>query len=243
MMYKSSLHVSFLIQNVSLLPLYSGPHVKVRIGCTGHEYVLSKAILCRQSPYFAATFEGEFQEGQYQSTTLTEEEGVVTHRSFEMLIQWIYLGRVLYSESTPKEYISATIEFARLADMCGVTGMETLMAEHIKAIILSNPAPESTQFGHSRDPDTNTYSLTGQHITSASFLPGGHPIRKVVAAAAVEGYLRHDKHKFLEEIREATNFAVDLLEEVKGTLKTVTSDFTFRDPFTGKTLPFINESG
>jgi len=129
--------------------------------------------------------------------------------------------------------------------MCKVTGMETPMAEHIKAIILANPTPENTHFDQGRDPDTNTYSLAGQHITSATLLPDGHPIRKVLAIAAVEGYIRRDKHKFWKEIRESPNFAVDLLLEVKETLKTVTfgePNCTFKDPFSGKTLPFVTKS-
>lgn len=158
-----------------------------------------------------------------------------------MLVQWLYLGRVLFSESTPTECITATIEFVRLADMCDVTGMETLMAEHIKAIILANPAPE---YGATaiRDPDTNTYCLVGQHITSAVLLPDGHPVRKVLVTAAVEGYIRRDKHRLLKEIRESPNFAVDLLLQVKETLKTVDSDeanLTFKEPFSGKILPFV----
>jgi hypothetical protein len=162
-----------------------------------------------------------------------------------MLVQWLYLGRVVCSESTPEERITATIEFVRLADLCEVTGMETLMAEHIKAIILANPPPENTEFGHGRDPDTNTYSLAGQHITSAALLPDGHPIRKVLAIAAVEGYIRRDKHKFLKEIRETPNFAVDLLLEVKETLKTVSSgepNLTFKEPFSGERMPFVTKS-
>jgi hypothetical protein len=240
---QSLINVSFLIWNLSSLPLYSGPHVKVRIGSTDREYVLSKALLC---PYFAATFEGEFREGQDQSTILTEEEGVVTPRSFQMLVQWLYLGRVHFSESTPMECITATIEFVRLADMCGVTGMETLMAEHIKAIILAHPAPEQNHFEQGRDPDTNTYWLASHHITSAALLPDGHPIRKVLATAAVERYIRRHKHKFLSEIRKAPNFAVDLLLEVKETLKIVgigNPKLTFRDPFSGNTIPFVTGSG
>jgi hypothetical protein len=127
-----------------------------------------------------------------------------------------------------------------------ITGMETLMTDHIKAIILANQAPENSQFEQNRDPDTNTYSLESQHFTSAALLPNGHPVRRVLVTAAVEGYVRRDKHKFLEEIREAPNFAVDLLMEVKETLKTVTSGepkMTFRDPFSGKTLPFVTHSG
>jgi hypothetical protein len=162
-----------------------------------------------------------------------------------MLVQWLYLGRVLFSESTPKEYITTTIEFVRLADMCGVTGMETQMAEYIKAILMANPTSTASQF-EDRDPDTNTYSLAPQHITSAALLPSGHPVRKVLAAAAVEGYVQRDRHKFLKEIREAPNFAVDLLMEIKETLKTVAisqSRISFTDPLSGKTLPFFTNWG
>jgi hypothetical protein len=231
-----------LTRDLSFLPLYSGPCVTVRIGSAGPEYDLSKAILCKQSSYFAATFDGEFQEARDKSMTLTEEEGIVTQRSFGMLVQWLYLGRLLINESTPTENITAIIEFVRLADMCDVTGMETLMAEHIKTIILTNPPP--TPDAWDRDPDTNTYCLEGQHITSASLLPDGHPVRKLLAIASVEGYIRRNKYKFSNEIQQAPTFAVDLLLEVKEALKTVDlgeRTVTFKEPFSGKTLPFITE--
>jgi hypothetical protein len=85
----------------------------------------------------------------------------------------------------------------------------------------------------------------GQHITSVSLLPDGHPVRKILASAAVEGYIRLNQHKFLKEIRASPNFAVDLLLEVKETLKTVHSgepNLTFKEPFSGKTLPFVTKS-
>jgi hypothetical protein len=72
-----------------------------------------------------------------------EIDGVVSTQSFQMLVQWVCLGRVVFGGSAPEEAITTAIEFTRLADMCGVTGMESLIAEHIKAIILANPAPEN----------------------------------------------------------------------------------------------------
>jgi len=177
---------------------------------------------------------------------LAEIDGIISPRSFEILVQWLYLGRVLFRESTPKECITIAIEFVRLADMCGVTGMETQMAEYIKAIIMANPVPKASEFEQDRDPDTNNYYLAPQHIISAALLPSGHPVRKVLAVAAVEGYVRRDRHKFLDEIREAPDFAVDLLMEIKEALKTVTireSKISFTDPFSGKTLPFVTDSG
>jgi len=161
-------------------------------------------------------------------------DGVVSTRSFELLVQWLYLGRVIFGELKPEEAITATIEFVRFADMCGVTGMETLMAERIKAIIIANPAPRGEG-----DRGAHTYCLTSQNIISAAFLPKGHPVRSILAMASVDGYLRHDNHKFLRESQEVQSFSADLLESVKATLKTLSSggrgSVFVKDPLSGQT--------
>lgn len=62
-------------------------------------------------------------------------------------------------------------------------------------------------------------------------------MRCILAAAAVEGYLRHeDGHKFLKETQDVPNFAADLLKAVRATLKTLTRATTFEDPITGESL-------
>jgi hypothetical protein len=171
---------------------------------------------------------------------MTEIDGVVSERSLKLLLQWLYLGRVIFSASTPEEEVSATLEFVRFSDMCGVTGMESQMAEHIKAIIIANPAPVDWKFQRGRNPDTNVFCLTSQHIISAALLPEGHPVRYILAAAAVEGYLRREgDYKFLKETQEVPNFAADLLKEVRATLKTLTQDKNFTDPISGETLRII----
>lgn len=226
--------------NSSLLPLYSDPQVKIRIGLTGREYKLSKTLLCKQSPYFAATFEGKFGEGQEQSTVLKDADGAVSERGFELLIQWLYLGRVVLSVSPPDEEVSATLDFVRFADMCGVTGMESQMAEHIKAIIVANPAPENPGCQKYRDPDTNTFCLTSQHLISAMLLPEGHPVRCILAAAAVEGFLRRgNDFKFWKEIHEVPNFAADLLTAVRASVKASSYAPTFSDPISEENLVSI----
>ncbi|CZR58822.1 uncharacterized protein PAC_08714 [Phialocephala subalpina] len=223
-----------------LLPLYTDPYVRIRIGSASREYKLSKAVLCRQSVYFAATFEGGFQEGEEHSTTLTEIDGVVSTRSFELLVQWLYIGRVIFGELAPAEAITATIEFVRIADICQVTEMESLMAECIKAIIIANPGPNTTtRPGPSES--NNTYCLTSEHITSAADLPDGHLVRRILAAAAVEGYLLYENHKFLKEMEEVHSFSVDLLKAVKATLETLSTSYSgrsvfFKDPLRGVTV-------
>ncbi|OCK88754.1 uncharacterized protein K441DRAFT_690398 [Cenococcum geophilum 1.58] len=203
----------------SHLPLYSGPRVTIRIGSTNRKYKLLKTLICKQSPYFAAAFEGGFREGEEQSITLTEIDDVVSIRSFELLVQWLYLGRVIFGKLTPTETITAAIEFVRIADMCGVTGMETLMAEHIRAIIIANPAPGP------RGSDTNTYCLISKHIISAASLPEEHP-----------AYLLDDNYRFQKETQEVPNFSADLLKAVKATLKSLAitySSITVKDPVSG----------
>jgi hypothetical protein len=104
--------------------------------------------------------------------------------------------------------ITATIEFVRLADMCGVTGMESLMAEHIQAVVMADPVPQSLM---GRRPDTNTHCLISQHIISAASLPAGHPVRVLLAAATVEGYLRCDNYKLSKEAKKLTTFLLIFL--------------------------------
>ncbi|PQE18980.1 BTB POZ fold protein [Rutstroemia sp. NJR-2017a WRK4] len=141
-----------------------------------------------------------------------------------MLVQWLYIGRICLSELTPTESITAIIEFVRLADMCEVTGLETQMAKQVKHIMLDNPPPEDDSEGSGR----------------------GHPVRKIFATAAVEGYLRRNEFKFLKELHDCPDFAVDLLLEVKETLKTVAigvrTRVSFQDPLSGDDVPLISEN-
>jgi hypothetical protein len=55
-----------------------------------------------------------------------------------MLLQWLYIGRVVFGELSSEAAITAILEFVRLADMCGVSGIESLMATHITRLILAN---------------------------------------------------------------------------------------------------------
>ncbi len=58
-----------------------------------------------------------------------------------MLVQLVCLGRVVFGESTPEEAITTAIEFARLADMCGITGKESLMGDpQIQILVASRPS-------------------------------------------------------------------------------------------------------
>lgn len=218
----------------SILPLFHGPSVKLRIQPSNKEYTISKDLLCAKSPVFSRMFSGEFLESQQQTATLEETEDDISVRSLEALIQWLYLHNVEFGIEDPGEHISAAMELARLADKYDIVGLEAVMAQYIKNILKSNPHPQNGAAW--RNVDYNTYYLTRDHIASATLLPRGHPVRGVLAAASVDGFLRSPEHKFSEEIYVYPSFGADLLQETRLVLYTVKplQDATFEDPISGE---------
>ncbi|RAO67375.1 uncharacterized protein BHQ10_003387 [Talaromyces amestolkiae] len=217
----------------SVLPLYHGPSVKIRIKSSDYEYTVSKDLLCRESTYFSAMFEGGFKEGQQLQTILEDMEGVVSVQSLEAFLQWLYLRDINFDLDEPEYQISATIELARFADMCSVTGIETHIAQYLKRILVTNPNPYTVAYGEK----INTYCVTTHHIILATFLPRGHAVRQILAAAAVERTLLCEDDKVFLETQEHPSFRADLLEEVRRTLKGLSfglSVATYEDPLDGK---------
>lgn len=179
-------------------------------------------------------FEGEFKEGQQQIATLEEVDGVVSVQSVEALLLWLYTRTIKFDLCTAGDKISAAIKLARIADMCGIAGIDAYIAQYLKGIFITNPSPVFVQRGHS---DTvNTYFLTSQHIISITFLPQGHPIRGVLAKAMVEQFLTTKDFQFAREAQEFPSFAADLLEEVRKTLREVKHmrNVIFKCPLSGK---------
>jgi len=119
--------------------------------------------------------------------------------------------------------------------------MESFVSKRIKDVLLKYPAPPVWNERHG---DMNMACVLSQHLRSAWKLPDGHPVRKLFAAATVEGYLRCEKPKFHQEIREIHGFATDLLDEankVIGSLETPWNESCayFREPISGIRLKFV----
>ncbi|OJJ69441.1 hypothetical protein ASPBRDRAFT_278138 [Aspergillus brasiliensis CBS 101740] len=197
----------------TLLPLYNGPYVTVRVGPGGREYKVSRPLLCKHSSYFRAMFESGFKESHEQAVTMHEIEGVVSERSFDMLIQWLYLGRLHFQSQGPEDSITVFIELARLADMCNIKGLEQLLADKIKATIV-NAIPRCHQTYIGGD-DAKIRHLTLEHIEWASMLMKGHPVRAIIAEASAGAFILMDDFKFAEELRGIANYTDDLLEELR----------------------------
>lgn len=180
-------------------------------------------------------FQGEFLESKGQTATLEEMEGVVSERSLEALVQWVYTRVVKFDIRDPVEHISAAMEFVRFADKYNVVGLEDSMAHYIKAIIIANP---HQVFDHI---NTNTHILTDNHMISAAVLHRDHPVRRLLAKASVAGFLQSENYKFGLLLEQCPSFAIDLLDEVRDAL-----DFLrprgkpkskFKDPISGRWIP------
>ncbi|KAJ5368636.1 uncharacterized protein N7496_008396 [Penicillium cataractarum] len=221
----------------ALTSTFGGPQVTIRVKSSDNEYQVSKGVIC-QAPYFSKMFNGPFSEGQTQTAVLEDIEGVVSEQSLEALIQWLYMGQVKFHMTYPEDHglqISAAIEFARFADMCGVTGLETAMAEQMEKIILTNKGEWDCCV------DSNIECLSAEHISSAEYLITGHLVRRVLAKATVDGFLRCRNHKFASETLSCPRFSTDLLHEVGKVLEglqDVDGSVRFRDPLTGDWFKF-----
>jgi hypothetical protein len=127
-------------------------------------------------------FKDGFKEGQQLQAVLEDTKGVVSVQSLEAFLQWLYLRQVSFDLDKPEDQISAVIELARFADMCRVARIESYIAEYFKRVLVANPEPEPVEF----DGYINNYFLESQHIVSTTFLPRGHAVRRILAAAMVE---------------------------------------------------------
>ncbi|KAJ5627548.1 hypothetical protein N7528_004975 [Penicillium herquei] len=227
-----------------MLPLYHGPLVKIRLKPSDREYKISKGLLCAESRPFTAMFKKDgFKESQELAADLEEQEDVVTVRSVEALIEWVYTHTVRFDIQDHREKITAAMELARLADLYFISGVENDIAQYIAKIIVANPHPQTTrQYFHT---DNNTHLIDAKNIVSATYLRPRHPVRRVLAEASVAGYLRNDKHKFADETEKYPSFGADLLLAVRSALNKREEWQTtgnFHDPISGKSLEIGKET-
>lgn len=162
---------------------------------------------------------------------------MVSTRSFEMLAQWVCQNRIVIGDLPPAEMIAASIEFARLADMAGLTGVESMMVEHIRQVILARRPAQDSVFATPLD--EHTYHLRLEHVRSGILLPKGHSVRTMLASAAVKGYLLRNHGKNFKETQGLPDFAVDVLREVGAALESLESEkrgMAFEDSFSGQRI-------
>lgn len=130
-----------------------------------------------------------------QQQTVIPEEAVddFSVRNIETLFQWKYQRTLKFGIKNQGEHTSAAMELARPADKHDMSGLKTTIAERIRNIITPNPHPQNNHAW--QNVDSNTYDVEHDHIVSATLLPPVHPVRRILAAASVEGFLQNTRHE------------------------------------------------
>jgi hypothetical protein len=117
-------------------------------------------------------------------------DDVVSIQGFEMLIQWLYIGQIRFESPIlirsiveKQKAITSIVEFLRIADMVGVTGMEFNTAYQISCFITSILPDDLTNgaLGDGINP-----LVTPHHTRAALLLPDHHPVRELVVNEAIE---------------------------------------------------------
>jgi hypothetical protein len=186
-------------------------------------------------------------EGQQQSTTLKEVDGVSV-RSFEAFIQWLYSGIVEFDIKDPAEHLSAAIELTRFAERYKIVrwesrvllkpqlGLQTLMCGCVEDIILADRRVDGSQLQQVED---NT-CLNTEHIISGTSLSQGHQVRRVLAQAALKSYfLGGEVFKFRGEVEEVPSYGADVLHEVRQAMRSLRANGTkisYVDSITGERM-------
>lgn len=116
-----------------------------------------------------------------------------------------------FGDLPPAEIIAASIEFARLADIVDLKGIESMMAEHIRQVVLAN-RPDPLQSVFQDLPDKYAYYLRLEHIRSAVLLLKGHPVQKMLVSAVVKGYLLYNYSKSFQEAQGLPDLQSTFLE-------------------------------
>ncbi|RAH65541.1 BTB/POZ domain-containing protein [Aspergillus aculeatinus CBS 121060] len=211
----------------TLLPLYHGPQVTIRLGSDGPTYMLSKALLCKKSTYFSKMFEGNCAEARSSFVTLQDDAITVklTHDPFnvkpifDFFIEWLYLGKLTLLEQGRSDRITCLLKLDLFVDRSLTCELTDLVAESIKQIIMEDPefkkkreAPGLTKYC-----TLNVKCITTKHLRMAGLLRTGNAVRRVMVIALVEPYLRAQSlmSMLAVTIVQYPNLAFDLLTEVK----------------------------
>jgi hypothetical protein len=116
------------------------------VGTKSQRYTIHKDLICQQSPFFSAAFNGSFVESTKQSVTLPD----VDARNFEHIILWLYTQRLEYDEfffKDGKPTYFALLDLYALADRLCIEAMRNAIIDRTAELAErtnSVPTPSDT---------------------------------------------------------------------------------------------------
>jgi hypothetical protein len=191
------------------------------------QYIISKALLCQSSGYFRAALEGGWRETTEQEIDLQDEDP----EAFEMLIQYLYTGKVVIAsakleedhhrhgagdaQGTNREFWSKVIKFdntvlkteafiSRFYTTACLTRYLKFVVLHQRLLIDNGITIIINSMKHllKNDVHLSRYALTGDHVRTAMELPRRHPVRQLFAKAAVWDYCISTREEILDLFRK-----------------------------------------
>lgn len=153
-------------------------------------------------------FKGNFIEGIEGEGTLEEMDGVVSPRSLENLLEWIYREKISFASTEYQDVISEILEFLRLADMCDVHGMEQVTADYLEDM-----------FRMFKYDDRPANIILPQHIAATGLLPDEHPFRLAMAKCLIRPFVEDYRFQFFDELSQLPEFSIDFLKLVRDMLR------------------------
>lgn len=139
----------------------------------------------------------------YYSTTEPVVLNCLTTRGFEILLQWLYTGR-LPIHGTLQQWLSSLIELARCSDLLQIAEIDVLVTEEAKHLFSRTSSP----------------LVVGQNIYEAARLPKSHNLRCLIVKDLVRYFIRDSPFTFSKEIGETPEIEEEFLAQLKVTLAT-----------------------
>jgi hypothetical protein len=200
------------------IKLFQGPLVTVFVGPDETAFEISKNLLCFNSPFFDASFNGRFKEATEGKLYMAEDSDEV----FGMFSQWIHTGTVTLAGKTPKQQLDLYLGFLKLADKVDLLGPFTCFPGKIKELLMQSefkdgykcpngkghatkfdcflgngvhcgtigyPREQMRQELHQFDPLLGSI-LRAAHLKAAYDLPKNYGVREVFVNACVPSYLQ-----------------------------------------------------
>ena len=128
------------VHNLTLFRFLNEDMVNIFVGAERTKFHLHRDLLCNQSDYFRACFEGDFKEAQQKELSLPEDNA----ESFELFVTWLY-GTHLKKISSSDE-LPAYFGLAVLANKLCLEYLQNQAADHILRFCRTNPRSVDYQY-------------------------------------------------------------------------------------------------
>ncbi|KAM0316299.1 hypothetical protein ACHAO8_003320 [Botrytis cinerea] len=158
--------------------LYEGPTATIIVGPADKSttYIVPLALICHRSRFFDRALNGYFKESTENRVELPED----TVEEFELLLEWIYCGKLAWTSYI--RGLDSIINFYIVADKFDVAGPFEKVDTNLRTILVDHWYAICIEYG----------TLAYAFLESVYQLPIEHKARRLFAKACVRPYLVYE---------------------------------------------------